>query len=143
MIHSRKPTGRSMSMPAGFAIGTCVSLCMTFFLSIFLAKMVSTERMEWENIGYGIMAILFTTSIIGAKSTCMMIKRQKLVICIVSGVLYWVGLLLITALFFGGQYSGVGVTGAIILCGCGIVCIGELKGQRSKKVGIHRIASKN
>lgn len=142
MVRSRKPTGRSLSIPAGLAIGTCISLCITLILSVFLANLVSTERVEWEKIGYGIMAILFITSIIGAKSSCMMIKRQKLLICIVSGVLYWLGLLLITALFFGGQYSGVGVTGIIIVCGCVIVCIGELKGKRRGKSGIRRTGTK-
>lgn len=141
MTHSRIRTGRSLSMPAGFAIGTCISLGITLILSAFLAKLVSMERIEWERIGYGIMAILLVTSIIGAKSTCMMIKRQKLMSCLVSGILYWLGLLLITALFFGGQYSGVGVMGLIILCGSTVVCLWELKGE-GRKGGIHRRAAK-
>ena len=130
MTHNQKLTGRALSMPAGFAIGTGISLGTMITLSLLLAKLISTEKLEWEKAGYGIMIILLITSVIGAKSTCMMVKRRKLMSCAVTGVLYWLGLFIITALYFGGQYNGVGVTGIIILCGSAIVCLLELKGER-------------
>lgn len=129
-------------MPAGFAIGTSISLGITLILSAFLAKLVSMERIEWEGIGYGIMAILLVTSIIGARTTCMMIKRQKLLSSLVSGILYWLSLLLITAIFFGGQYHGVGVMGLIILCGSAVSALWELKGEGRRKRSVHRAGAK-
>lgn len=138
MIRSHKATGRALSMPAGFAIGICLSLGTTLILSALLAKLISTEKLEWEKIGYGIMIILLLTSIIGAKSTCMMTKRRKLVCCMCTGLLYWLSLLMITALFFGGQYSGMGVSGLIILCGSTIVCLQELRGERGRKTNSRR-----
>lgn len=141
MINNHKATGRALSMPAGFAIGLCFSLCTTLILSVILAQLVSAEKLEWETIGYGIMAILLITSIIGAKATCMMIKRRKLISCMLAGLFYWLALLMTTALFFGGQYSGMGVTGLIILCGSALVCLSELRGEKGRKAASRRIVS--
>ena len=138
MKRNRKATGRALSMPAGFAIGTCISLGMTLLLSALLAKLISSEKLEWEKVGYGIMIILLITSVVGAKSTCVMIKRRKLMSCMIAGVLYWLGLITITALFFGGQYDGVGITGVIILCGSALVSLQELKGERGSSTGIRK-----
>lgn len=140
MIYNHKGTGRALSMPAGFAIGLCVSFCSTLILSAILAKLVSAEKLEWETIGYGIMMILLITSVIGAKATCMMIKRRKLISCMLAGLFYWLALLITTALFFGGQYSGMGVTGLIILCGSALVCLLELRGEKGRKATSRRIA---
>lgn len=138
MTRNHKVTGRALSMPAGFAIGTCISLSTMLVLSALLAKLISAEKLEWEKVGYGILLILLITSVIGTKSTCIMIKRRKLMSCAVAGTLYWLGLLMITALFFGGQYSGVGVSGIVILSGSALVCLQELKGERGRKPGSHR-----
>lgn len=141
MIYNHKATGRALSMPAGFAIGLCFSLCATLILSAILAKFVSAEKLEWETIGYGIMMILLITSVIGAKATCMMIKRRKLISCMLAGLFYWLALLITTALFFGGQYSGMGVTGLIILCGSALVCLLELRGEKGRKANSRRIVT--
>lgn len=133
MICNHKATGKALSMPAGFAIGVCISFCTTLILSAILAKLVSAEKLEWERIGYGIMMILLITSVIGAKATCLMIKRRKLISCMFAGLFYWLALLITTALFFGGQYSGMGVTGLIILCGSSAVCLLELRGEKGRK----------
>ena len=143
MIHSNKVTGRALSMPAGFAIATCISWGTTLVLSGILAKMISLEKLEWEKIGYGIVIMLLTTSMMGAKAACLMIKRRKLMACAIAGILYWTALLTISALFFGGQFSGIGVTGITILCGSAIVCILEMKGGRSKKMSSRRIGGAN
>lgn len=138
MTSNHKVTGRALSMPASFAIGEIISLCLTMILSALLAKLISTEKLEWEKAGYGIMAILLIASIVGTKATCLLIKRRKLMSCVVSGVLYWLGLLIITALFYGGQYSGIGVTGIVILCGSAMVCLWELKGERRRNLSFGR-----
>ena len=138
MVHNHKASGRALSVPAGLAIGTCISLGTTLILSVLLAKLISTETLELEKSGYGILLILLFTSVIGAKSTCMMIKRRKLMSCVIAGLLYWLGLLTITALFFGGQYSGVGTTGVIIVCGSMIVFLQELKGEKGRSGALRK-----
>ena len=140
MTANQKVTGRALSMPGGLMLGTGVSLGFTLLLSGILAKLVNSEKLPWEQIGYGIMALLFLSSITGAFAASSAVKRRKLAVCLSSGILYWVSLLAITALFFGGQYHGLGATAATIFCGCGVVYLlgmrrgeGRKRGARKKK----------
>ena len=142
MIRNRISTGRALSMPAGLATGLSIGLATTVILSALLAKLVSTEKVEWGSIGYGIMIILLLTSVIDSKATCFMIKRRKLIGCFLAGLLYWLSLIMITALFFGGQYEGMGVTGVVVFCGSAIVCLLESKGEKRKNANTRRSISR-
>ena len=78
MTYNRKVTGRALSAPAAFTIGVCSSIGITLLLSAILAKLISLEKLEWEKIGYGIIVILLIASAIGAKVTCLVLKRRKI-----------------------------------------------------------------
>lgn len=138
MTRNHKVTGRAFSMPAGLAICTCISLGLMLVLSVLLARLISTEKLEWDKAGYGIILILLITATIGTKLSCLMIKRRKLMTCAFAGALYWISLLLITALFFDGQYSGVGISALIILCGSAMVYLQELRGERGQNKSMRR-----
>ena len=62
MMRNHMVTGRAVSMPAGFAIATSISLGVMLMLSAFLAKLISSEKLEWEKVGYGIAIMLLVTS---------------------------------------------------------------------------------
>ena len=134
-MRAQNRTGRTLSMPAGLAAGSGISMVITLALSILLAQLVSMEKLGWDHVGYGIIVILITASAIGTKTACVMVRRRKLLLCIVSAVLYWLILFMLTALFFGGQYSGIGVTGMIIFSASTAVCMGELKNETRQKSG--------
>ena len=142
MIRNRISTGRALSMPTGLATGLSIGLATTVILSALLAKLVSTEKVEWGSVGYGIMIILLITSVIDSKATCFMIKRRKPIGCLLAGLLYWLSLIMITALFFGGQYDGMGVTGVVVFCGSAIVCLLESKGEKRKNANTRRSISR-
>lgn len=114
---NRKPSGRALSMPAGLLFGAIISLGLTILSAVVLAKLVASEVMAEANIGYGVMAMLLVASFIGSLCAHARIKRQRLLVCGLSGVIYFLILLSITALFFGGQYEAVGVTGLLVLGG--------------------------
>ena len=109
--------GRASSMPAGFAWGGVVSMAMTLLLSAVLAWLIISEKMMQSQIGFAVMVILTVSSFLGAKAAAGKIRRRLLLVCICSGVVYLSVLLSITALFFGGQYSGVGESAMLIFCG--------------------------
>lgn len=132
MSNRHKAAGRAMSMPAGLAWGTGLSLMITIVGAAVLAWMVDRELMAWEQVGYGVMLVLLAASSAGAAGAAGKIKRQRLAVCLGTGALYWLSLMAITALFFGGQYEAVGVTGLLILAGSGCVL---LLGCREKRGG--------
>lgn len=137
MVVNQKPTGRAMSMPAGLVFGAAISLGVTLLAAAVLAKLVDMEKLAWENIGYGIMILLLLASFSGAMAAFAKIKRQRMLVCAISGAVYFGILLSITALFFGGQYDSVGVTAALVLAGsiaAGLLGLRDGGNRKGRKV---------
>lgn len=136
MVLNQKPTGRASSMPTGLLFGAMVSLGITLLAAALIAKLVSAEYIEESGIGYGIMAALLGASFAGALLASGKIKRQRLLVCALSGLLYFLILLGITALFFGGQYEAVGVTGILVMGGALLAALtggGASRGGKRRK----------
>ena len=133
MVINRKQTGRALSLPMGLVVAALVSVAITALSSAILGKLIEIEKIQWENVGYGIIVILFLSSFWGSVTASKKIKRQHILVCILAGFVYFGILLLITALFFGGQYDAVGVTAAMVLAGsgCAILARGKVKGRKT------------
>lgn len=128
--------GRATSIPAGALIGAMYALIWTLLTSGVLGWLIYTEKMAEENIGYGSMVILLTASVLGALVSYGKVKRQRAVACLSAGGIYLLILLAITALFFGGQYTGVGVTSVLVIGGSGVaIFVSMERGNRKRGVG--------
>ena len=102
--------GRAVSIPGGLAIGAAVSMVVTIIIAAIGANLVMNQILPQENIGYCSLFALLAGGITGAITASAKVKHRKLVVCLLSGLVYYVILLSMTALFFGGQYEGMGVT---------------------------------
>lgn len=112
--------GKASSTAAGLAWGGVTSLISTVVLTAVLAWLIVGEKLQHSRMGYGIMAILTVSAFLGAKTASAKIQRRRLLVCAGAGAVYFGMLLAVTALFFGGQYSGVRETCLMILCGCAL-----------------------
>ncbi len=112
-----KMTGRASSLPAGLAIGALISMIITIIVAAIGAHLMISEMVSHEQIGYCSIAALLSGTILGAMVSSRMVKRRRLIVCLLSGLTYSLILLSITALFFGGQYEGVIVTFVTICIG--------------------------
>lgn len=112
-------TGKAKSIPAGMGIAASVSMFVTLGSSAALAGALNAEKVTWEQAGYWIMGMLFLSTFLGAKCAFAAIKRQRAVVSVMLGVLYWGILLCVTALFFGGKFGAVWETAGVIAAGCG------------------------
>lgn len=130
-------TGRALSMPKGLALGAAVSLCISMVGIILLSFLIEKERFQLENIGYAILAMLLISSYAGSATAISKIKHRLALVCISSCGIYFAILILISALFFGGQYEAVGVTGCIVLAGSFSALL--LKGKAIPKNNYHRV----
>lgn len=137
MTVNRKPTGRATTIPMGLIYGAITATGVTLLLSAITAKLIDQRILAWENTGYAVLGILLVASWMGAAMTYAKVKRQKLIMCLASGAVYFGILLTSTALFFGGKYSGVLETGLVVFCGC-MLCVlfgNGRKHTRKKKLG--------
>lgn len=134
-----KSTGRTLSMTAGLALGGVVSLVVTLAGVGLLTCLIDRQHLDMANVGYGILILLLLGSFLGAKVAHQSIRRRRMLVCLCAGGVYLGELLAITALFFGGQYSGVGTTALLILAGSGAAALlgmeqGRGGGRRKIKV---------
>lgn len=135
MFANRKVTGTASSMAGGLAWGGAVSMALTVILAVVTAKMVDMGTLAEGNVGYAALGILLISTVSGARLAAGRIKRRRLLVCLASGAIYYGLLLLVTALFFGGKYTGMGVTALAVLGGSGASCLmgmGQGSGRRRK-----------
>ena len=124
MVVNRKVTGKAVSMPLGLGIGLAVCMAITLIAAGISANLILNERIGESAIGYCAIATLLLSSVIGAWLAAVLVKRRWMIVCMAAGAIYFLTLLGITALFFGGQYQGIGVTALMIFGGSG--CVGLL-----------------
>ena len=112
-----------------------ISLVLTVVLSGMFSLALEKNWLAFEESGYAVMILLLFVTITGGIVAANRIKHQILAVCAASGAVYFIMLLSITALFYGGQYCAVGETAAIVVMGTGIAALLCLKGRgaRGKK----------
>lgn len=123
MTINAKVTGTATTIPMGLTLAALVSLGITAALSALTAWLILGGTLPENAVGYCAMGILLLSAAAGAVTAISRIKRLRFQMGVASGAIYFVCLLIITALFFGGIYDGVGVTALMILCGCGLVIL--------------------
>ena len=117
MLKAISKTGKAGSISEGMGISALASITITMSLSGLIASLLSAEKITWVQAGYWIMGMLFVAAFISGKCACMIIQRQKAIISLMSGILYWSILLCITGLFFGGNFEALPQTAGIIMAG--------------------------
>ena len=131
MTVNRKVTGKAASVPSGLAVSAAISMLITLIIVAIGAYMISNGILPQEQIGYCSMTALLAGSMAGSIMAARKIKHQKLVTGLLSGAIYYLILLAITALFFGGQYQGMGVTLLLVMGGS---AIGAILANRKPKM---------
>lgn len=140
MTTQHKPTGRASSIPSGLAMGAVISVLATFLICMIGAWLISSEILPQQKIGYCSVTALLASAILGALTSWRKIKRKRLMVCMLSGGVYFLLLVMTTVVFFGGDFRGMGVTFAVILMGsmAALLLTGEGRmgrtGRRYKKI---------
>ncbi len=132
MVTNRKATGKAASMGAGLAMGGLLSALWTAVGAALLAKLMESGSIGVSALGWGAMGILMTASFLGALLAVGKIKRRRILVCGASGLVYYLMLVAVTALFFGGQYSAMAVTAAVVAAGCGAAVLLKTGKGRSR-----------
>lgn len=142
MIMNQKVTGRISSVPAGIAIGEGVSMILTVIGALVTAMLVDRGVIPEERIGYGSLLTLLAASVAGAIVSWKRIRHRRMMVCMIHSAGYYLLLLSIAALFFGGQYEGMGVTALVVLAGGLCVAMMGLKGERKGNLKISKMMSR-
>ena len=117
MTTQQKHGGRTASLPTGLAVGAAVSIGVTIMICVVGAILISAELVPQDQIGYCTLTALVAATIFGGLAACGKVQRQKLMVCLLSAAVYYLLLVGVTITFFGGNFQGLGVTGAVVFLG--------------------------
>ena len=109
MILKNNITMRMKAIGIGLVVGSIV----TVFAALMTSALIYAEKIEEDKVVYGITISLILGSFMGASASALKTDEKKMIICIISGAMYLITLLCLTACFFGGRYENV--RGTIIL----------------------------
>lgn len=142
MSRKTKLTGRAKSMGMGVLLGTLLGMGITIAGAMIGAAMISRGTIPEQGIGYCSAAIILISSILGPVYAAGLIKHRRVYVCAITSLIYYGALLAITALFFGGQYKGMGVTALLVAGGCGVSILMGMKGEGKRAVRRVKIAGR-
>lgn len=130
MGNKKTSAKKAAALPAGIGLGVLISFIITLIGAAIITQLITMEKMNETSVGYAIIAVLLISAMIGAWMAANQTKRLRLQVCLMEGAGYFLSLIAATALFFGGQYQGMGATGITILLGCTIMAIFPSIGQK-------------
>ena len=141
MAKQGKGKGKATAMAAGIGIGLGAGLIMTLIGSVALTFALAGETLPVETMGYGVMAVLFVAAFVSSVVAMWCIKHRKMQVSLITAGAYLLVLLAMNALFFGGQYEGVGATVLVVaIAGTAAGFVGSGGGKTAKhhrKIKLH------
>lgn len=132
MTEKVKHSNRGMSVPAGVGLGVGICLVLTLAGAAILAYLVVNETIAQDGIGFGTMMIIAILSVMGALIAWWTVREKRAMVCGLTGIGYYLILLIITVFFFGGEFVGMGISALMVLLG---VVLAILPGIRKKGSG--------
>ena len=137
MVTGKKTYGKAKPMAVGLAFGVGAALLLTVVFSVAVTQLVLGERIEENAIGYWTGGMLPICTALGSWIAVGLVKRRKMQTCLITGGIYFVCLLGVNVLFFGGQFHGVFVTFLMVLLGATVAGLlaarGEKRGSKKHK----------
>jgi hypothetical protein len=131
----KKMMGKAPSASGAAASGLLIAILWTVVSALGIAKLVDMEMLPAEKVGYGSMlavlsAVFVGASLAGKKAGHMVVQAAAL-----SGGAYFLCLLLVNACFFGGSYTGIGITLLLVILATGIaiVAAGKRNGRSHRR----------
>ena len=125
-----------ISYGAGIGAGMLVSILTTLLLTAIGAWLIDRGSVNETSINVMVIVIHFISAVFGAWAAYALLKKRRLIVCTGTGVAYAILMICLTALFFGGQYSGITETVVSSTLGglaVGLLGVLENKHTRTKK----------
>lgn len=107
----------------GIGIGIGVSITMTVLGALVLAWLLGTGRAEEEQVGYGTAVIWILSAMAGCLIAGAIAGERLLVVSVITGVGYFVVMMLSNIGFYGGEMEGILPALGMILGAGGASCL--------------------
>lgn len=111
------------------------SITGIFFLMVsaaILSTMILNGSVPEKSAKYYVLVLIVISVCLGTIVGSRKAGEHKRSVSLVTGIVIFCSLLLVTAFLFGGKYAGVGETGLLILCGCVLPVLVKPTGKKKK-----------
>ncbi len=125
----KNTTGRAVSPVVRVVNSLLGAIIWTLVSSVTVAWMINREMLPLEQTGYASMFILLICGVLLARNTGFPSGKQRLLRSLLGTSIYFIGLIVINWLFFGGEFAGFGVTLTVLLVG---TALGNLSLRNSR-----------
>ena len=126
---NQKRMGRASWIGSAWLSGAGAGILWTLLGATLAAWLVDSERMPMESVGYLSMGVWLTGGWITARMAVKKIKENPAVHSMAATLVYFLCLLLVNALFYGGKFHAVGITAGLIALGWGLSFVKIKKGR--------------
>ena len=131
---------KAVRLPISIAVDTAVGMIGALSGAAVLATMIINGKIGENSMRYGCLAVLAVSAVLGSLIAALTASERKIIAATAVGASMFAVLISCTALFFGGQYSGIAVT-LLLTVGIGL-CVGIIsskkKGRPYKRVKKYR-----
>lgn len=114
--------GKNTWIP-GIGIGIGVSITMTVLGALVLAWLLSSGRTEEEQVGYATAVIWILSAMAGTLTAGAIAGERLLVVSLITGIGYFVVMILANLGFYGGEMEGILPALGTILGAGGASCL--------------------
>ena len=137
MSKGRSVTKKAVRLPAGIGIGVAVALAITMLGAVIVTFMLAGENLAVGSATFAIIPVQFLAALCGSTAATMCIGKHKMQVSLITAGMYLLSLLASNAIFFEGEYVGVGGSILVVaLAGVAAAFIGN-GGAKSLK-GKHK-----
>ena len=137
MSFKKKQSVRSGDPAAAIAIGAVAALILSIALCAVITGVVSSGNTDIQSVGIWIYAVQGVCCFLGAMAGAIVAAGKRMQVCLLTALAYFLCLLAMTALLFGGQYSGVIMSAMMVMLGglaAGLLGIRTKKGMKIKGI---------
>lgn len=101
-----KKGGVKEHLASGVGIGVGVSLLITMLLCACTATMIDKQIVSTQWSGGAALVVHLIAAFVGCMIAAKIAGKRRMIVCILTGIVYFLTLMAVSAAIYGGQYEG-------------------------------------
>ena len=133
MVKLTRDRSKATVIPIAVGIGLGVAWILTILGAVVLTFALAGETISMDAMGFGIVVVLFVSTFTGSMIAVWYAKGQRMQISMITAGVYFLTLLAMNAIFFGGEYKGVWVSLLVVVLAGAVAAFVGTGGVKTRK----------
>ena len=141
MSYRKKGRVTKASMPVSLAAGCILAWVITIVIAVIVAIFIAGERASEEFTNPAAVIALLAASFAGAMIAGGMAEQKRMIVCVISGGIYYLSLICVNMLFFDGSFRGLLGAALTVMGSCVIAGLLHTR-QKRQRISYYKGARK-